>query len=233
MRYFFLFLILSGITVATVFGLRGHRFNQPPIEIFNDMDDQAKIKPQAKSAFFADGNGARPLVAHTQPMGYEFPEAGVENGEHPRIEFSRSGTYYHTGRFGDFYGDGMPDGIKVDEDFLKRGEERFGIYCAVCHGASGNGRGVASKYMAVLIANLQDAPFADPTNPLYRPDGEIFEVITKGRGQMGSYGANVPVKDRWAIIAYLRALQGANQAAKAAAPVPAVTPATEPAPAGN
>ena len=223
MRYFFLFLILSGITVATVFGLRGHKFTQPPLEIFNDMDHQPKIKAQAGSDFFADGLGSRPLVPHTQPVGYEFPDAdATENGEHPRIEFSRSGSYYHTGRFGDFYGEGMPEGVKVDEAFLKRGEERYGIYCAVCHGASGNGKGVASKYMAVLIANLQDAPFADPSNPMYRPDGEIFEVITKGRGQMGGYGASVPVNDRWAIVAYLRALQSASKAANAA---PAPTPA--------
>ena len=225
MRYFFLFLILSAITVASVFGLRGHTFKQPPIEVFNDMDDQAKIKPQAESAFFADGLGSRHPVAHTLPMGYEIPDS-ADSTEPQRIEFSRPGSYYGTGRFGEYYGDGMPKEIKVDADFLARGEERYGIYCAVCHGVTGNGNGVARQYMAVLVANLHDAQFSDPANPAYRPDGEIFEVITKGRGMMGSYGANVPVNDRWAIIAYMRTLQNAK---KASAPAPATTPA----PAGN
>jgi mono/diheme cytochrome c family protein len=232
MRYFFLAFILSVTVVVSVFGFRGHRFTDPPAEIFNDMDQQAKVKYQAESAFFADGLGAREPVNGTLPVGYEIPEKPlVGEGSRAAIEFSLPGDYYHTGRFGEYYGDGMPEGLTVDPALLKRGQERFAIYCAICHGESGNGQGPLKQFMPVLIANLHDPQFSDKTNPQFRPDGEIFEVISKGRGQMGSYGANITVHDRWAIIAYLRALQ--ESARKAAPPVPAAAetpaaPATTP-----
>ena len=79
------------------------------------------------------------------------------------------------------------------------------------------------------VANLHQPQFADPTNPQYRPDGEIFEVITKGRARMGAYGGAIRAGDRWAIIAYLRALQaaGKNAAPETPAAVPE-TPVAEP-----
>ena len=226
MRYFFLAFILSVTVVLSVFGFRGHRFTDPPAEIFNDMDAQAKVKYQAESAFFADGVGARLPVPGTLPVGYEIPEKALAGeGSRAAIEFSLPGDYYHTGRYGEYYGDGMPEGLTVDAALLQRGQERFDIYCAICHGQSGNGQGTLKQFMPVLIANLHDPQFSDKANPMYRPDGELLEVITKGRGQMGSYGANINVHDRWAIIAYIRALQ---ESARKAAP-----PAANPAPSGD
>ncbi|MBT7982134.1 MAG: cytochrome c [Akkermansiaceae bacterium] len=115
---------------------------------------------------------------------------------------------------GDYFGDGLPAEIKADKDFLIRGKQRYGIYCAICHADSGNGNGPVRSFGPnggqIPIANLHDAKFSDPENPEYRPDGEMFNIITKGRGLMGPYGGAIPAKDRWAIIAYVRALQDAK-----------------------
>jgi mono/diheme cytochrome c family protein len=90
----------------------------------------------------------------------------------------------------------------VTAQLLKRGQERFNIYCSPCHGREADGNGITKKLGVMMtVANLQDpriVKFAD---------GEIFYVITHGRNTMYPYGPNVPVEDRWAIIAYVRALQ--------------------------
>ncbi|MEM0897046.1 MAG: cytochrome c [Verrucomicrobiota bacterium] len=235
MRYFFLVLILTGVAVVGTFGFRGHKFTQPPIEVFNDMDHQAKVKAQAESEFFADGLGARMPVPNTLPVGYSLPEKPFHDGgraEGPEFSMSLpeyawetgkplgyyegSGSYYYTGRMGEYYGSGMPEEIEMDTSFLEEGREQYTIYCAICHGDSGNGNGVVRQYLTSLVANLHEPRFADPTNPEYRPDGEIYEVITIGRGQMGPYGMSIPVRERWAIVAYLRALQDAKKNADAA-----------------
>ena len=124
----------------------------------------------------------------------------------------------------------MPDQLTVDEEFLASGEKNFGIYCAICHGATGNGNGVVRQYMTLLVANLHEARFADPSSPEFRPDGELFEVISICRGQMGPYGMSIPVKERWAIVAYLRALQKAKIDSVGAEAVPNAPVPNAPAP---
>jgi mono/diheme cytochrome c family protein len=85
---------------------------------------------------------------------------------------------------------------------LKRGRQRFQINCSPCHGATAEGNGITKKIGAMaVVANLHDKRIVEMA------DGELFFVITNGRNLMGAYGANVTVEDRWAVIAYLRALQ--------------------------
>ena len=92
--------------------------------------------------------------------------------------------------------------LPVTGQLLRRGHERFDIYCAPCHGALGDGNGITKKLGVMpAVANLQDKRIVEMT------DGEIFNTITHGKSLMGAYGPLVPVADRWAIIAYLRALQ--------------------------
>lgn len=214
MKYFFLSYIFVGAIIVSAFGFRGSKSELPPIEVFPDMDHQAKIKYQAASDFFADGRGARLPVKNTVPMGFEIPAKAAANGAKPaRFGFTNGLDYYNTGKMGDFYGDGLPVEITSDasvfnEAFLKRGEQRYNIHCAICHGTSGNGKGVTSKYGILTAFNFQQPGNTDPANAAaFRADGAIFDVITNGKGLMGSYGGNITVRDRWAIVAYIRALQ--------------------------
>lgn len=208
MKYFFLSFFLIIVTIVSFAGFRGHKFEQTPWQIFPDMDDQAKVKYQQDSAFFANGHAMRKPVVGTLPMGYEIPSKPANAGFSPQeYEFTHGTGYYYTGKMGDFYGDGFPPEVKVSSALLKRGQERYDIHCAICHGASGNGKGVVSKYTAVLPADMTGPGFDDPANAAYRPDGKIFDTITNGWNQMGGYGANISVQDRWAIVAYVRTLQ--------------------------
>lgn len=214
MKYFFLSYIFIAAILVSAFGFRGSKSELPPIEVFPDMDHQAKIKYQASSDFFADGRGERLPVKHTVPMGFEIPAKPAANGgEPPRVGFTNGLGYYDTGKMGDFYGDGLPAEITGDKavfnsEFIKRGEQRYNINCAICHGASGNGKGVTSKYGILTSFNFQQPGHLDPANAAaYRPDGAIFDVITNGKGLMGGYGGNITVRDRWAIVAYIRSLQ--------------------------
>ena len=216
MRYLFLVMILGAILVVGMFGFRGHKFSDTPVEIFPDMDRQDRVNAQSKSDFFADGVGAREPVAGVLPMGFSVPENPVQDGDPILDGFSLPGSYFNSGRIGEHYGDGMPDGLIVDEALLSRGQQRFGIYCAICHGASGDGEGTLANFGNMRpVANLHMPQFADPSNPQYRPDGEMFEIITMGRARMGAYGSAIPAADRWAIIAYVRALQNATKEATA------------------
>ncbi len=92
--------------------------------------------------------------------------------------------------------------LPINEKFIQRGHERFDIYCTPCHGALGDGNGITKKLGVMpAVANLHDKRIVEMT------DGEIFNTITHGKGLMGAYGPVVPAEDRWAIIAYARALQ--------------------------
>ncbi|HAR00443.1 MAG TPA: cytochrome c class I, partial [Verrucomicrobiales bacterium] len=91
--------------------------------------------------------------------------------------------------------------VEITEALMERGHQRYDIHCTPCHGAAGDGKGITSKYGMVAVANFHDARLVSMT------DGEIFNTITNGKNLMGPYGANIKIEDRWAIIAYLRALQ--------------------------
>ncbi|MBC8096239.1 MAG: cytochrome c, partial [Akkermansiaceae bacterium] len=92
--------------------------------------------------------------------------------------------------------------LPINAELLKRGEQRYAISCTPCHGALADGNGITKKVGAMaVVANLHDKRIVEMT------DGELFHVVTNGRNLMGAYGPTVPTEDRWAIIAYLRALQ--------------------------
>lgn len=211
MRYFFLIYALIALLVVGIFGIRGQKFDKPPVRIFPDMDEQDKLRAQKPDAFFADGHGARLPISQTQPRG--FNAAGDKTlGGIPEYEFGGQSGYYYTGHVGDYFGSGMPEELKLTESsaeaLISRGKERYGIYCAICHGKSGDGQGITGKYGVPAIANFH----LDTFKPASYPDGRMFETITNGKGMMGAYGYNIPVGDRWAIIAYVRTLQVAKEA---------------------
>ena len=179
MRYFFLAYALIVIMVIGIFGFRGDKFEQPPIEIFPDMDHQDKIKAQTGSDFFQDGLGSRKPVPGTQPLGL---------GNLPETEFGGQDGYYFTGAIGDHYGTGMPEELELKAEelhgFLARGAERYNISCMPCHGQSGNGGGIAAQFGVPGVANLMTDTFGSEAYP----DGRMYDVITNGKGQMGEDG---------------------------------------------
>lgn len=217
MRYFFLAYALVALLVVGVFGLRGQKFSKPPVRIFPDMDEQDKLKPQKPDAFFADGQGGRLPVTQTQPRGLN-PDGEKVIGGIPEHEFGGQIGYYYTGFLGTQYGNGMPEELNLTEasaaELIRLGQERYGIYCAVCHGSSGNGQGMTSNFGVPVAANPL-AKLNSLTQAVY-PDGKLFETVFNGRGLMSGYAANIPVRDRWAIIAYIHTLQAAKSSTASA-----------------
>jgi mono/diheme cytochrome c family protein len=203
LRYFFIAFILISVAVVSLAGFRGSKSTRPPIEIFPDMDHQPKYQPQHPSGFFADGRAARKPVEGTIPMGYtmhgSYLQAGAKNAALEPAGFANQPDYYNTGKFGDSYGDGFP--VEVTPALLTRGQERFNINCAVCHGKTGMGNGVIGQFGLAAVANLQDERIRN------MPDGQLFSTITNGKNTMGAYGPQIAIDDRWAIVSYIRALQ--------------------------
>jgi len=213
MKYFFIVFSFVVILVVGIFGLRGHKFSRPPLRIFPDMDEQDEVKEQVPDTFFADDSGSRLPIAGTRPRGF-LPDGEASLGRIPEYEFGGGIGYYETGKIGGAYGNGMPEDLALTKEniggFLRRGQERFGIYCSRCHGESGDGKGMTSRF-GVPVAVNPNANLAGLSPETY-PDGQIFETITNGKGNMGAYGYKIPLRDRWAIIAYVRALQVARKA---------------------
>lgn len=208
LRFFFAAFILTVCAVVALAGFRGSKMAHPPIEIFPDMDHQPKYQPQHPSGFFADGRAARTRIEGTIPLGYtlegRFLQAGARNGALNPAGFSNVPDYYNTGKMGDSYGDGLP--LEVTAQLLNRGEERFNINCAICHGKSGAANGIVTQYGLVAVANFHDERIRT------MPDGQIFSAISNGKNTMGAYGPQIALEDRWAIVAYVRALQRSQNA---------------------
>ncbi len=215
LRGFFLTFVLVGIAMVAFLGFRGRHTTGTPIEVFPDMVRQPKVRPQAPLAFFTDHRGSRLPVAGTVPIGYEMPSPEVEpspgtpaapslNQHPPAISFGASPDYINTGKMGGNWGAGIP--LEVTPQLMLRGEQRFSINCAICHGPTAAGDGIVKQYGLATVVSLQDDRIRNMA------DGEIFDTITHGKNTMMAYGPNVTVNDRWAIIAYLRALQRSQHA---------------------
>jgi mono/diheme cytochrome c family protein len=148
-----------------------------------DMHDEPRYEPLERSDFWGDQQSARHLVEGTVPRG------GLQED-----------TVFHTGR--------TPDGqlatkfpMKVDHDLLARGRQRYNIYCSPCHDQVGTGQGM------IVRRGFRVPPSFHIDRLRQVPDGYIVDVITRGFGTMPDYSAQVPAADRWAITAYVRALQ--------------------------
>jgi mono/diheme cytochrome c family protein len=151
------------------------------------MHDQPKFKPYAKSDFFADQRSARPLVDGTIARGH-----------------LREDTVLYTGK-----ADGKPVEVfpfAITGDLMERGQERFDIFCSPCHGRTGNGDGM------IVRRGYRRPPTFHQDRLRQAAPGYVFDVITSGFGAMPDYAQQIPVEDRWAIVAYLKALQRSQQA---------------------
>lgn len=185
MRYFLLIFALCVLAVVGIAGRRGSLSRRPPIELFPDMNRQPKLRPQSPNTFFEDSRSSRVPVAGTIARGDHYEDLPVNTGRVPGAT-----NFIET----------LP--VPVTATLLARGQQRFNINCSPCHGEQADGNGITRKIGAMAtVANLHDKRIVELA------DGEIFNTITYGKNLMGPYGANVTPEDRWAIIAYLRALQ--------------------------
>jgi mono/diheme cytochrome c family protein len=160
-----------------------------------DMHDQPKYEPFEKSQFFADDQSAR------QPV-----EGTVARG------FLREDTLLYTGKVGDTeeFSEQFP--FQITDADMDRGENYYNAYCAMCHSRTGNGDGM------IVQRGYRQPPSFHIDRLRAAPPGYIFDVITNGFGAMPSYGAQIEVRDRWRIIAYLKALQLSQNATLAEVP---------------
>ncbi len=147
-----------------------------------DMHNQPKFIPLRESDFFPDKRSERPLVPGTVPH-----------------TAAREDTSYYTGLIGDKLLDSMP--VPVTRDLLKRGQERFNIYCAPCHSELGDGKGMVARRGYLNPPSFHDDRLRNA------PLGHFYRVMTYGSGAMPDYAQQIPPVDRWAIVAYIRALQ--------------------------
>jgi mono/diheme cytochrome c family protein len=153
-----------------------------------DMQDQPKYKPQRPSDFFADGRSERPPVPGTIARGALNEDAA-----------------FYTGKGADGKDiDYFP--LPVDRELIVRGQDRFDIYCSPCHGRLGNGMGM------IVRRGFKQPPSYHIDRLRNAPVGHFYDVITNGYGAMLNYAAQVSVRDRWAIAAYIRTLQYAENA---------------------
>jgi mono/diheme cytochrome c family protein len=181
--------ILALLPFACIYKARVTPSRQPRIHLLQGMDNQNRFKSQQVNPLFADTREARPPVLGTIARGRLIEDDAAVTG-------MRGTAFVETFP--------MPVTLSV----LRRGQERFGIYCAPCHGLAGRGDGI----VAIRADRLQEGTFIPPTSVqdatvLARPVGHIFNTITNGIRTMPSYGTQIPVADRWAIVAYVRALQ--------------------------
>jgi cbb3-type cytochrome c oxidase subunit III len=168
----------------------------------NDMHDQPRFKPLAESDFYPDLRSARTPV-----------EGTVARGDY------HEDNYFYTGKVGSNPGDYMP--FPVTQEVLERGQQRFNIYCAPCHSRIGDGNGMLPQ------RGYRHPPSYHQDRLRKAPLGYFFDVMTNGFGAMPDYASQIPPRDRWCIVAYIRALQLSQDATVADAgghPVPSAAP---------
>jgi mono/diheme cytochrome c family protein len=170
-----------------------------PIHIFYDMDFQPKFKTQAPNPLFADGRAMRPPVEGTVARGESYVDTHLFEGV-------AAGGWATT----------LPGSMAMDEATLQRGHQRFDIYCSACHGYAGFGDGAVNQRAMELVANANGpvngtqwvaAKSLHDETTRNQPMGQLFNTITHGIRNMAGYGSQITVEDRWAIAAYVKALQ--------------------------
>lgn len=158
-----------------------------------DMHDQAKYEPLEQSDFFGDNRSSRPVVDGT-----------VARGQ------LREDVHLYTGKEGTQFVTEFP--LPVTEELMARGQQRFNIYCTPCHDTTGSGNGM------IVQRGFKRPPSFHIDRLRQVPVGYFYDVVTNGFGAMAGYADQVPVRDRWAIAAYIRALQLSQHATVADVP---------------
>lgn len=211
-----IFVGLTWVPLALVARARVTPNAQPPVHLFQDMDEQPKYQAQGTSLLFRDRRAMRPPVPGTVARGH------LQEDDH----FYRGFRLVNEGgeQVAEYFA-GMPAGVTVDDRFILRGQVQFNVYCFPCHGMTGEGNGPihqrAQRLQQSGNANVNlGTTWTQPSNLLIQaedgsltygpadyPDGKLFNVITHGIRNMPAYEDQIEPRDRWAIVAYIRALQ--------------------------
>lgn len=196
---------LSMIPFALAASARALPSKKPRIHFIQDMDNQPKYRAQHANDLFEDGRAMRPPVQGTIARG------NLQEDSH-----------YNLGVVNDAWATTFPAQVHVDMDLLERGQERFDIYCTPCHGYAGFGDGMVNQRVQQIVENSDPAVVKGTTwvqpksihEQLIReqPIGQLYNSIKNGVRTMSGYGAQIPVADRWAIVAYVKALQKSQTA---------------------
>jgi mono/diheme cytochrome c family protein len=170
------------------------------------MQDQPKIKPYRGTSFFGDGLASRPPVQGTIPRGYLRSDRAFFTGKKDQTSASGAAAAPPASPQATPGANAYPDDVDefpfpITQETVQRGRERYEIFCSVCHGLTGHGDGMIVRRGFRRAASFHDDRLRQA------PVGHFFDAITNGWGAMPPYAAQVPVQDRWAIIAYVRALQ--------------------------
>ena len=192
---------LAAIPPALIAQSRALRSKKPRIHLIQDMDNQPRFEAQHANPLFADGRAMRPPVAGTVARGElaedDHYERGIVDGE---------------------WATTFPRRVEVTMALMAHGRERFTIYCQPCHGAAGYGDGMINKRAMELVnLGVNGTTWVQPKSIheeqiRTQPIGQIFNSITNGVRNMPAYKSQVPVADRWAIVAYIKALQRSQNA---------------------
>jgi mono/diheme cytochrome c family protein len=205
-----------------------------------DMQDQPKMKPYRSTVFFKDGLSSRQLVEGTVPRGFLKTDTefftGKKAGRTSATTNPQTPARPQPGGTGPSAGTNVsgaaayPDDVEVfpllvTKEIVERGKERYEIFCSACHGLTGNGDGMIVRRGFRRAASFNDDRLRQA------PVGHFFDAITNGWGVMPAYAPQIPAQDRWAIIAYVRALQLSQQSQQPQVQPPAAatsaTPATQ------
>lgn len=196
MRYVLIGIAMMVFLVVSLAGFRGDISRKAPIELIADMDRQPKLRPLEPNSFFANGMSSQPLVKGTVRQSEAIPLADGSDvypfeTEHPAVSGLQTGTTNAVAN--------IP--LEVSMGLMERGREKYTISCVPCHGGQGDGNGVVKYFGISAVKSLHDP------DVVKQSDGDIYRTITLGKGVMKGYANTLSIEDRWAIVAYARALQ--------------------------
>jgi cytochrome c553 len=207
MRNLYIFTFLACVLLVSILGLRGRTFTKPPMDVFPEwlfpgMHYQPKLVQQVPNPFFADGRSDRVPPDHTVASSYGPAGQPLKDDDFLYLGKAPDGSWAR----------GFPPSLTVNRAFLERGRDRFTVYCSPCHGAVGDGNGITKKYGMIATPSYHDDRLRKMA------EGEIFNTITNGKNNMNPYADKLRAADRWAVIAYVRALQRAQTGTAADVP---------------
>jgi len=208
MRTFLLIYALVIFAVVSIAGFRGSLSRNTPIEIFPDMDHQARFHPQGENTLFPDGRDDRPRPQFTVARGTMLNQMEVFSDDFADETIGNRQLLEGRNEDGSYY-DGFP--FEPTYELIELGKQRYDIHCTVCHGAAGDGAGITRTYGIAATSYHSD-------RIRQQPDGEIYDTIVNGRGTMYGLGHNLDLRERWAIVLYVRALQRSQLADKSDLP---------------